>query len=120
MYVDSEMAAVDLRDRLTAPGPTWPKVQPFLLRLRRRTAVLVVHHSALAGHEIEPIETELRIDAAGRADWAWWPIELRDSHRVAALLRGGRNPNQIAHELGISKIKAYRLRERVAATGPRT
>jgi putative DNA primase/helicase len=126
-------------------------VQPFLLGLRRRTAVLVVHHTnkhgslrgsaqhedvldlrrptdykpqqgarfelhiekarALSGHEIEPIEVQLRIDAAGRADWTWWPIELQDSHRVAALLRDGRNPSQIARKLGISKSKAYRLSE---------
>jgi len=30
---------------------------------------------------------------------------------VAALLRQGFNPNQIARELGLSKSKAYRLRE---------
>lgn len=73
---------------------------------------------ALAGHEIEPIEAQLRINAAGRADWVWWPIELQDSHRVAARLRDGRNPNQIARELGLSKSKAYRLRERTARRSP--
>jgi hypothetical protein len=88
-------------------------VQPFLLRLRQRTAVLVVHRTnkpgallgsaqhedvlglalrrppnykaqqgarfelhiekarALAGHALEPIEAQLRVDATGRADWAW-------------------------------------------------
>jgi hypothetical protein len=55
------------------------------------------------------------VDAAGRADWAWWPVELQDSDRVAAMLREGRNPNQIARALGISKSKAYRPREQVVA-----
>lgn len=220
VYVDGEMAAVDLRDRLRALGPIpptlefimadlrkdslpdiateagqaafakafdasppdlvvldnlsslaghrtgdadpWPKVQPFLLSLRRRMAVLVVHHTnksgtlrgsaqhedvldlvialrrppdyktpqgarfelhiekarALAGHALEPIEAHLRIDAAGRANWAWWPIELQDSHRVAAQMRDGRNPNQIARQLGISKSKAYRLREQMTKSSP--
>jgi hypothetical protein len=215
LYVDGEMAAVDVRDRLTALGPPpptldfiladllggrlpdlaeeagqaaiwtvcdpppdllvldnlsslaghrtgepdpWPKLQPFLLRLRQRTAVLIVHHTnkrgtlrgsaqhedgldlvialrrppdyqprqgarlelhietarAVAGHAREPVEAQLVFDAAGRATWSWWPIGRRDSHRVAALLRDGRNPNQIARELGISKSKAYRLRQAVA------
>ncbi len=216
LYVDGEMAAVDLRDRLKALGPIpaslefiladlrkdglpdiatesgqaafakafdasppdlvvldnlsslaghltgeadpWPKVQPFLLSLRRHMAMLIVHHTnksgtlrgsaqhedvldlvialrrppdyktpqgarfelhiekarALAGHDLEPIEAQLRIDAAGRAQWDWWPIELQDGHRAAALLRNGRNPNQIARELGISKSKAYRIRAQMA------
>jgi hypothetical protein len=33
---------------------------------------------------------------------------------VAALLRNGRNPDPIGRELGISKSKAYRLREQLA------
>jgi len=71
---------------------------------------------SLAGPALDPIEAQLRFDAAGRASWTWWPLEEQDSHRVAALLRGGLNPNQIARELGISKSKAYRLREQAMAT----
>ncbi len=37
--------------------------------------------------------------------------EQQDLHRVAALLRQGLNPNQITREPGLSKSKAYRLRE---------
>jgi putative DNA primase/helicase len=40
---------------------------------------------ALAGHDLEPIEARLRVDAEGRANWVW-PIELQDNHRVAARL----------------------------------
>jgi hypothetical protein len=32
---------------------------------------------------------------------------------VAALLRDGLNPNQVTRELGISKSKAYRLRQQI-------
>jgi hypothetical protein len=139
------------------PDP-WPKLQPFLLRLRGRMAVLVVHHTnkrgalrgsaqhedvldlvlalrrpldyaprqgahfelhvekarTLAGPALDPIEAQLRVDAAGRAHWAWWSLEEQDVHRVTALLRMGLNPNQIARELGISKSKAYRLRDKTA------
>ena len=143
----------------TGDSDPWPKLQPFLLRLRRRTAVLVVHHTnkrgalrgsaqhedvldlvlalrrprdyaprqgahfelhvekarAVAGPALEPVEAKLRLDAAGQTRWAWWPLEEQDAHRVAALLRDGLNPNQIARELGISKSKAYRLRDQMAA-----
>jgi len=144
----------------TADADPWPKLQPFLLRLRRQTAVLVLHHTnkrgvlrgsaqhedvldlvlalrrpaayaprqgarfelhvekarALAGRALDPVEAQLRFDAEGRASWAWWPIEQQDVHRVAALLRDGLNPNQISRALGISKSKAYRLREQVVAS----
>jgi AAA domain-containing protein len=141
----------------TGDADPWPKLQRFLLRLRGRMAVLVVHHTnkrgalrgsaqhedvldlvlalhrprdyaprqgahfelhvekarALAGPALDPIEAQLRVDAAGRASWAWWPLEEQDIHRVTALLRSGLNPNQIARELGISKSKAYRLRDQM-------
>lgn len=210
LYVDGEMAAADVRQRLVALGPPpptlefiladlaplpdlaeeagqatletacdpppgllvldnlsslaghrtgdpdpWPKLQRFLLHLRGRMAVLVVHHPnkrgalrgsaqhedvldlvlalrrpldyaprhgahfelhvekarTVAGPALDPIEAQLRVDAAGRARWAWWSLEEQDVHRVAGLLRVGLNPNQIARELGISKSKAYRLRQ---------
>ena len=37
--------------------------------------------------------------------------------RVLVLLKDGMNPNQVARELGISKSKAYRLRERAVGMG---
>jgi AAA domain len=73
----------------------------------------------LAGPALEPIEARLSLDPDGHADWDWRPVDEQDLHRVAALLRQGLNPNQIARELGISKSKAYRLREQIAATEPR-
>ncbi len=54
---------------------------------------------------------------AGAMRWQWQPAQHGELDRFAALLRDGLNPNQIARELGISKSKSYRLRERV--TGPK-
>jgi hypothetical protein len=141
------------------PDP-WRKLERFLLMLRRiKTAVLIVHHAnkqglqrgtsrredlvdlvmairrpadyrpsegarfelhfektrALHGHAIDPIEARLAVDADGRAQWSWNKAEAHEAGRVAALLRAGLNPNQIARELGISKSKAYRLREQVTS-----
>jgi len=69
----------------------------------------------LLGAGVEPIEARLGFTPEGRIQWDWAPLEQQDLHRVAALLRQGLNPNQIARELGISKSKAYRLREQAEA-----
>jgi len=137
----------------------WRKLERFLLTLRRaRTAVLIVHHAnkrgvqrgtsrredlvdlvmairrpadyrpsegarfelhfektrQLYGAAIDPIEARLAIGYDGLAQWTWTKAEEHEVDRVAALLRQGLNPNQIAAELGISKSKAYRLREQMA------
>jgi putative DNA primase/helicase len=69
----------------------------------------------LYGAAIDPIEARLAIRIDGLAQWSWTKAEAHEVDRVAALLRQGLNPNQIASELGISKSKAYRLRDQ--ATG---
>ena len=68
----------------------------------------------LYGAAIDPIEARLAIGYDGLAQWTWTKAEEHEVDRVAALLRRGLNPNQIAAELGISKSKAYRLREQMA------
>jgi hypothetical protein len=66
---------------------------------------------SLYGTAIDPIEARLTVDADGRAQWSWSKAEAHEFDRVAALLRDGLNPNPVARELGISKSKAYRLRQ---------
>jgi hypothetical protein len=142
------------------PDP-WRHLQRFLMMMRRlETAVLVVHHAnkqglqrgtsrredlvdlvmairrpadyrqsdgarfelhfekarSLYGPAIDPIEAQLSV-TDGRAQWSWGTLEEREPDRVAALLRDGLNPNQIARELGMSKSKAYRLRAQLEAQG---
>jgi hypothetical protein len=137
----------------------WRKLERFLLMLRRiKTAVLIVHHAnkqgrqrgtsrredlvdlvmairrpadyrpsegarfelhfektrQLYGTAIDPIEARLAVGYDGRGQWSWTKAEAHEFDRVATLLRQGLNPNQIARELGISKSKAYRLREQMA------
>ena len=69
----------------------------------------------VCGAAVEPIEARLRFGPDGQIQWDWEPLEQHDLHRVTGLLRQGLNPNQIARELGISKSKAYRLREQAEA-----
>ena len=71
---------------------------------------------SLHGTAIEPIEARLTVDADGRAQWNWTRTEAQEFDRVAALLRDGLTPTQVARELGISKSKAYRLRQQLATT----
>jgi len=218
LYVDGEMAAVDLRERLKLLGsapPTlkflmadlstqslpdlgyyeglsrlqqswddpelvvldnlsslagfrtgnadcWTELQRFLMLQRRSgRAMLVVHHAnkkglqrgtnrredvldlvmalkrpadhqpsdgarfeihfekarGLFGEAADPIEAQLETDNLGVARWSWRPVHVGELERVAALLKAGLNPNQVAKELGISKSRSYRLRERVARMG---
>ena len=69
----------------------------------------------LAGDAVEPIEARLQLDTEGRIAWDWGKVEDMELRRVAALLRDGWKPYQIARELGMSKSKAYQLREQVAS-----
>jgi putative DNA primase/helicase len=71
----------------------------------------------LHGDAVMPIEARLETDTNGLARWSRRPVQDGELGRVAALLKGGLNPNQVARELGISKSKSYRLRERIIATG---
>ena len=140
------------------PDP-WRKLERFLLVLRRiKSAVLIVHHAnkrglqrgtsrredlvdlvmairrpsdyrpsegarfelhfektrQLYGTAIDPIEARLAVGDDGRGQWSWTKTDAHELDRVGALLRQGLNPNQVARELGISKSKAYRLREQMA------
>jgi hypothetical protein len=158
LVIDNLASLAGLRTK--DPDP-WRQMQHFLLILRRvRTAVLVVHHAnkqglqrgtsrredivdlvmairrpadyrssegarfelhfekarSLHGTATDPIEARLAVDADGRAQWSWSQIEAHELNRVAALLREGLNPYQIARELGISKSKAYRLREQAVSS----
>jgi putative DNA primase/helicase len=142
-------------------GDCWSTVQNYLLHLRRHgMAVLIVHHAnrngqqrgtsrredvldtvlalrrpsdwrvrdgarfeihfekarGLHGDAVDPIEARLETDAGGNPRWSWKPVNESELQRVAALLKDGLNPNQVAREMGISKSKSYRLRERVVAT----
>jgi hypothetical protein len=72
----------------------------------------------LFGEAVDPIEARLETDSHGVARWTWRPAHIGDLERVAELLKSGLNPNQIAQELGISKSRSYRLRERVVGIGP--
>ncbi len=146
--------------RTKDPDP-WRQIQRLVLMLRRvQTAVLIVHHAnkeglqrgtsrredivdlvmairrpadyrpsdgarfelhfekarSLYGAAIDPIEAQLAVDTDGRAQWNWSKTEARELDQVAMLLRAGLNPYQIARELGISKSKAYRLRDQTAGT----
>jgi AAA domain len=68
---------------------------------------------SLWGNAVDPIEARLATDSEGVPRWSWQPARRGELDRVAALLKAGLNPNQIARELGISKSKSYRLRERL-------
>jgi putative DNA primase/helicase len=70
----------------------------------------------LYGDAVKPIEARLTPDGMGGTRWAWRPACVGELDRVAALLKDGLNPNQIARELGISKSKSYRLRARALRT----
>jgi putative DNA primase/helicase len=65
----------------------------------------------LVGDALEPIEARMHLDDEGRIVWDWGKAEDMELRQVAALLRDGWKPYQIARELGISKSKAYRLRQ---------
>ena len=69
----------------------------------------------LCGPAVEPVEARLSFLPDGQAQWEWGPVEAQEIDRFVALLRDGLNPNQIARELGISKSRAYRLREQAEA-----
>ena len=158
LVIDNLASLVGFRSK--DPDP-WRRVQRFLMMLRRiRTAVLIVHHAnkqglqrgtsrredivdlvmairrpadyrpsegarfelhfektrGLHGAMIDPVEARLALGADGRAQWHWRKAEAQELDRVAALLHDGLNPNQIARELGISKTKAYRLRQQITTT----
>lgn len=71
----------------------------------------------LHGPAVDPFEARMTTDRDGRAQWDWRSTGSAELHRMAALLERGLNPHQIARELGISKSKSYRLRERLLREG---
>jgi len=71
----------------------------------------------LFGAITDPIEAKLVTDDAGVARWDWRPAQVGELDRAAALLRDGLNPSQVAAELGISKAKGYRLRQKLVEMG---
>lgn len=70
----------------------------------------------LLGDAVEPIEVRMGLDPEGRIAWDWARADEMELRRVAVLLGDGLKPYQIARELGMSKAKAYRLRDRVASS----
>jgi hypothetical protein len=74
----------------------------------------------LLGDAVEPLEVRMSLDPEGRISWDWARTDEMERRRVAALLRDGLKPYQIARELGMSKARAYRLREQVTALHPPT
>src|SRR5262249_54949829 len=68
----------------------------------------------LLGDAVEPIEVRMLPDHEGRITWDWGRVDEMELRRVETLLRQGLKPYQIARELGMSKNKAYRLREKLA------
>jgi KaiC/GvpD/RAD55 family RecA-like ATPase len=67
------------------------------------------------GSAVDPLEVRLVSRPDGMLEWESGPLEVGDLQRVAGLLREGLNPSQIARELGISRSRAYRLREEAEA-----
>jgi hypothetical protein len=163
---DPELVVLDNLSSLagfkTGDADCWNELQRFLMMQRRMgRAVLVIHHAnkkggqrgtnrredvldlvmalkrpadyqasdgarfelhfekarGLFGDAADPIEARLETDGVGVARWSWQPVHVGELERVAALLRAGLNPNQVARELGISKSQSYRLRERAVAMG---
>jgi DNA-binding CsgD family transcriptional regulator len=67
----------------------------------------------LYGDAVQPIEAKMETDNHGVAHWTWRPTHLGELERYARMLEQGMNASQIAVEMGISKSRSYRLRERV-------
>lgn len=146
----------------TRDADRWTEMQRFILMMRRQgMAVLIVHHTnkkgfqrgtnrredvldlvmalrrpvdhqpssgahfeihfektrGLLGDAVEPIEARLTTDATGVVRWEWQPARDAEFHRAATLLQSGLNAAQVAKELGISRTKSYRLRERAVQQG---
>jgi hypothetical protein len=74
----------------------------------------------LYGDAVEPIEARFdsgERDAPDGVRWTWGPARTDKLTQLVALLKEGLNPNQAAHELGISKSKSYLLRQRAMERG---
>lgn len=220
VYVDGEMAAVDLQARLRALGPAppnlefliadlspstgladlinlkgqaslirawgatpellvldnlssligvrsnnadrWGEVQHWLMTLRRNgVAVLLLHHAnkegeqrgtsqredaldvivsmqrpsdytpqqgarfelhfekarGLHGDAVEPIDVRLETDRIGGQRWHWQPLEQSEFDRAVRLLREGLPPLTVMRELGLSRARIYRMRDKARAMG---
>ena len=71
----------------------------------------------LVGSGLEPFEARMTVDAAGYAHWHRQAVGSVEIHRMAGLLKDGLNPLPAAKQLGLSKSKAYRLRDRAVSFG---
>jgi hypothetical protein len=71
----------------------------------------------LHGEQVDPMEVRLETDETGRLRWQWRPAHIGELERLAALLNEGLNPSQAASELGISRAKSYRLRQKAVGMG---
>lgn len=71
----------------------------------------------LHGSDVEPFEARMTIDAGGCAHWRREAAGSAEIHRMAGLLKDGLNPLQAAKQLGLSKSKAYRLRDKAIGFG---
>jgi hypothetical protein len=111
-------AASDTAARVYGPRGIGKSFLALGIAWLRRRAAASLAGTAAAGAAIDPIEARLAIGTNGLAHWSWTKAETHEVDRVAALLRQDLNPNQIASELGISKSKAYRLREQMANLPP--
>ena len=66
----------------------------------------------LSGEAVDPIEARLETDHLGVSRWSWRAVHLSQLERIAALLREGLKPNQVARELGMAQSYCYRLSKR--------
>ncbi len=140
----------------------WGEVQHWLMMLRRHgIAVLMLHHAnkdgeqrgtsqredaldvvlsmqrpadyrpqegarfelhfekarGLHGNVVEPIEAWVEADIAGVPRWKWRPLEQSEFDRAVQCLRQGMPPLGVMRELGLSRARIYRMREKAIAMG---
>lgn len=140
----------------------WGEVQHWLMMLRRHgIAVLMLHHAnkdgeqrgtsqredaldvvvamqrpadytpqegarfelhfekarGLHGDAVEPIEAWMETDSAGVQRWQWRLLEQSEFDRAVRYLRQGMPPLGVMRELGLSRARIYRMREKAVAIG---
>ncbi len=71
----------------------------------------------LRGDAVEPIEVRLETDNVGVQRWRWEPLEQSEFERAVRLLRDGIPPLVVMRELGLSRARVYRMRDKAKAMG---